>query len=158
MTRSLSERFAGGIAHLIALAGTLHLVVNLIGFPLFPKTTILWLLPNVVFGIVALKWSSFVYDHVLQALAVQVCGIALSLVPWAIRMLRVAGLMGERWYYTGWEGSGATPAWSLMVGIVTLLSLGLFVLATEAAVRGFSGEHFKYPLLGRLTSRMTTKH
>ncbi|HWI54041.1 MAG TPA: hypothetical protein VNT01_18035 [Symbiobacteriaceae bacterium] len=152
--RSLLERVVGGLAHLITLAGVLHLLINMIGFPLFPKSTILWLVPNTIFAVLSFRWSRYVYSHVVQALTLHLAGISLAAVPMLIRLASIAGLLGERWYYTGWNGSGATPVWSLMVMIISLLGLVLFTVTCEAAVRGFTGEPFQYPLVGRLARRI----
>ncbi|HWI64572.1 MAG TPA: hypothetical protein VNT75_22295 [Symbiobacteriaceae bacterium] len=155
MPRSFSERIMSGTAHLITLVGVLHLMINIIGFPLFPKSTIIWLIPNTVFAIVAFKWSHFAYSHVAQALSLHLSGVALAVVPWIIRLLGLAGVMSEKWYYTGWEGSGATPAWSLATGIIAFLGLVIFCLASEAAVRGYTGDYFQYPLIGKIAKRIT---
>jgi len=153
--RSLLERAVGGLAHLITLAGVLHLLINMIGFPLFPKSTILWLVPNTAFALLSFRWSRYTYSHVVQALSLHLAGISLAVVPLLIRLAGMAGLLSERWYYTGWGGSGATPVWSLMVVLISMLGLVLFTVACEAAVRGFTGEPFQYPLVGKVARRIT---
>jgi hypothetical protein len=70
MKPTLFEGLVGVTAHLIALAGVMHLVINLIGWPLFPAAALLFLIPNGLLLLLALPWSRFVRAHVIQAITV----------------------------------------------------------------------------------------
>lgn len=154
MKPSFLERLVGGLAHLIALSGALHFAMLLITFPVFPKITLYWLIPNVVLSLVALKWSRYILTHTVQAFFVQIAVFGMALIPWFIRVLNAAGLLNERWFYTGWEGYRTTPAWGLMTLIVGLSTIMLFGVTGDAAVKGFTGSRFEYPIIWRLTRRI----
>lgn len=149
------EKLLSGLAHLVMLAGVSHLVMNLIGWPIFPIGTYYFLLPNLGLALIALFFSRFVLAHVLQAVGLHVAALGLGAVPAVLRYLVAVGILGERWQYTGWGGYGFTPVWALMTMIIMFSAIFIFSVSCEAAVRGFTGTTFTYPLVGRLVSRLS---
>jgi len=153
--RSLLERLFAGTVHLVAMFGVLHFAVNLIGFPIFPRTTLYWLIPHAVVLLVSFRWSRFVFAHAIGACSFHLGGLTLAFIPVIFRTLSAAGLLGERWYYTGWMGYSTTPIWGWMVMIMIPVTIFTFGLTGDAAVKGYDGQNFDYPLIGRLTSRLS---
>lgn len=150
----LLQRLVAGTVHLIAMIGVLHFAINLIGFPIFPRTTLYWLIPHAVVLLVSFKWSRFVFAHAIGACGFHLMGLSLGLIPVIFRTLSAAGLLGERWYYTGWMGYSTTPIWGWMVAIMIPVTIFTFGLTGDAAVKGYDGQPFDYPLIGRITSRL----
>lgn len=154
-TRAFDEKLLSGLTHLIMLVGVSHLVMNLIGMPIFPTATYYFLLPNLALAIIALFRSRFTLAHVMQATGLHVAALGLGTVPAILRKLVALGVLGEQWQYTGWGGYGFTPVWALMTMILMFSAIFIFSVSCEAAVRGFTGSTFTYPLVGRLVARIS---
>jgi uncharacterized membrane protein len=155
MKPNLLESLVSSVSHLIALVGVMLLVINLVGLPIFPTSVLYFLVPNVLLLLLSLLWSKFVRGHVLQALTIHLLGMCLGAIPGIIRFAVSHHILGERWQYTGWGGYGMTPAWALMVMFLAFFALAIFTAACEAIVKAAVGERYQYPLIGRLTSRLS---
>ena len=149
-TYSVTERIVAGLAHLFMLVGVLVTLINLIGWPLFPKSAYYFLIPNAVLALVSFRRWPFAWSHVGQAVTYHVGGLLLGTSPPFLRFLSHLGVLGEKWQYTGFGGNGITPTWALMVLVMAFAGLFLLSMASDATVKGFAGERVEYPLAGRL--------
>lgn len=117
----------------------------------FPKRGLLFLLPNLLLLAYALWRSAFAVLHVGQAVIGSVAGLVLSAVPEGIRWLAWHGYINGVWFRSaGYDGSKITPLWALDAAILIIGGLLLFAGEAEAISRGFTGQPFQWPLIGRL--------
>ena len=152
MTITRTDKLVSGLTHLLAAAGILHLIVNLIGMPLFPRHTLVLLVPNALLLIAGLLGSRLVLRHVLQANLLHLTGLAVSLIPWTMRVLAQYRLIPEK-AYAFYHDGGTTASWSLSTVGLVIVGLVIFSGAIEASDRGFHGQEFRYPLVGKLVDR-----
>jgi uncharacterized Tic20 family protein len=150
----VEERIVAGLAHLLMMFGVLITLINLIGWPLFPKSAYYFLIPNAVLALLYWKRSAYARTNLVQAITYHVAGLLLGFVPAALRIMVEVGILGEKWQYTGWGGNGFTPTWGLMVLIVGFSGVAIFSLASDAAIKAFAGDEVRYPLLGKLADRL----
>lgn len=153
--RLIEERLVGGATHLVALAGATHLYMNFLLYPTFPWKTLLFFGPNLLLALLYWSRSRLLFAQVVQALIAHICSLGLALIPWMIWVLRAKNIMGDEWSEPSVPWLGITPEWALAAILLSILGACVFVLMADAAISGFSGRVFQYPIIGRFSRWLT---
>lgn len=129
MERSSEEKTLGGLAHVAAIFSWVGLVANIIIFVLYREK------------------SQYVAGHAKQALGLSVVSVIVS---WVLGLFGggSAGLLAI--------GSvGAAVGAALITGLIALAwGIVTLVFAIIAALKGFKGEEYRYPVFGEFVAKI----